>query len=396
MHIGDFLSRTVIVLVVAFTFGAVAAGIVTNAFAHGDEDHSKDAKKKPARTPAAGVQVMQDGAAIATAPQRLPDGSLFIPKPVQRQLGVRTQPVRISELAATIELNGKVIADPQTGGRVQAPFAGSVMPGPKGMPVAGRKVAMGEVLAYLRPVGGAIERGNQKAQLAELEAQLAIAGGRVKRFEQLEGAVPQKEIEAARIDHAALQKRREFVAASIDAAEPLRAPAAGVISASHHLLAGQIVDAKELLFEIVDPARLAVEALAYDAGIADTLIAASALANKTALELKFIGGGRQLREQALPLLFRIVAADAAVAVGQPVNVIVRTKSAIKGAAVPRTALSKSGNGETVVWVHTEAERFVARRVRHQALDANNVAVAEGLEVGDRVVIQGTDLLSQVR
>ena len=169
-----------------------------------------------------------------------------------------------------------------------------------------------------------------------------------------------------------------------------------MISASHHLLAGQIVDVKEILFEIVDPAHLAVEALAYDAGIAEALISASALANKTALELKFIGGGRQLREQALPLLFRIVAADAAVAVGQPVNVIVRTKSAIKGAAVPRTALSKSGNGETVVWVHTEAERFVARRVRHQALDANNVAVAEGLEEGDRVVIQGTDLLSQVR
>ena len=50
----------------------------------------------------------------------------------------------------------------------------------------------------------------------------------------------------------------------------------------------------------------------------------------------------------------------------------------------------------MVWVHTEAERFVARRVRPQSLDANNVAIAEGLEEGDRVVIQGTDLLSQVR
>ena len=390
-HLLHLTLRASCVLVVA-----IATGVAGNAFAHGDEDHSKDAKKAPSRAPVAGAQYVQDGAGIAAAPQRLPDGSLFIPKPVQRQLGVRTEPVRIADLAATIELNGKVIPDPQTGGRVQATFAGSVIPGPKGMPVAGRKVARGEVMAYLRPVGSAIERGNQKAQLAELEAQLAIAGGRVKRFEQLEGAVPQKEIDAARIDHAALQKRHEFVAASIDAAEPLRAPAAGVISASHHLLAGQIVDAKEILFEIVDPARLAVEALAYDAGIGDSLISASALADKTVLELKFIGGGRQLREQALPLLFRIVTADSVVAVGQPVNVIVRTKSSIKGAAVPRSALSKTGGGETVVWVHTEAERFVARRVRPQSLDANNVAIAEGLEEGDRVVIQGTDLLSQVR
>ena len=127
---------------------------------------------------------------VTAALQRLADGSLFVPKPVQRQLGLRTQPVRIAELAATVELNGQIIPDPETSGRVQAMFAGSVIPGPKGMPTAGRKVAKGEVLVYLRPISGAIERGNQKASLAELEAQLAIAKGKMKRFEQLEGAVP--------------------------------------------------------------------------------------------------------------------------------------------------------------------------------------------------------------
>ena len=363
------------------------------ASAHGDEDHSKDAKQASAAAPGGAA------AAAANAPaalQRLADGSLFVPKSVQRQLGLRTQPSRIGDLAATIELNGKVIPDPNTGGRVQANFAGSVMPGPKGMPMPGRKVAKGELLAWLRPVASAIERGNQRAQLAELEAQLAIADGRVKRFEQLEGAVPQKEIEAARIERGALQQRRAFVAASIDSAEPLRAPGAGVISASHHLVAGQVVDAREVLFEIVDPERLAVEALSYDAGIGATLISASALAEQTALELRFVGAGRQLREQALPLLFRIVSANSMVAVGQPVKVIVRTAHELKGAAIPRAALTKVGAGETAVWVHTEAERFVARRVRHQALDAANVAVIDGLHDGDRVVTEGASLLSQVR
>ncbi|MGB7988623.1 MAG: HlyD family secretion protein, partial [Candidatus Methylophosphatis roskildensis] len=183
---------------------------------------------------------------------------------------------------------------------------------------------------------------------------------------------------------------------SIDSAEPLRAPAAGVISASHHLLAGQIVDARETLFEIVDPARLAVEALAYDAGIGATLTSASGLAGEAALELIFVGGGRQLREQALPLLFRIAAHDAAVAVGQPVKVIVRTKRGIKGETVPRQALTKVGAGETAVWVHVAPERFVARRVRTQSLDASNVAVVDGLHDGDRVVTEGASLLSQVR
>ncbi len=375
-----------------------ALGVVSGvALAHGDEDHSRDARKAPAVAPASGM------AGATASPQRLADGSLFVPKPVQRQLGLRTVQVRTAELAATVELNGRVIPDPETSGRVQAMFAGSVIPGPKGMPTAGRKVAKGEVLAYLRPISGAIERGNQKASLAELEAQVTIAAGKLRRFEQLEGAVPQKEIDAARIEYSALQQRRAYVRASIDSAEPLVAPVAGIVSASHHLLAGQLVDAKELLFEIVDPTRLAVEALAYDVGIAKSLVSASALAEQTALELKFVGGGQQLREQALPLLFRIANRSAAVAVGQPVKVIARTEQGVKGAAVPRTALTKvpggtqgAGAGETAVWVHTDAERFVARRIRQQSLDAANVAILDGLHDGDRVVTVGAGLLSQVR
>jgi hypothetical protein len=263
------------------------------------------------------------------------------------------------------------------------------------MPVLGRKVVKGEVLVYLRPVGSAIERGNQQAQQAELEAQLNIVSRKLVRFEQLEGVVPQKEIDAARIERDALKKRRDFVNASINANEPLLAPASGVISASN-VVAGQVVDAKEILFEIVDVSRLAVEALAYDTRIPEILSSASALAEQTALDLKFIGSGGQLREQALPLLFRITSPKTLVAVGQPLKVILRTRQDIKGAAVPRTALTKINSGETVLWVHTEAERFVARRVRQQALDASNIAVLDGLHEGDRVVTSGASLLSEVR
>jgi hypothetical protein len=127
--------------------------------------------------------------------------------------------------------------------------------------------------------------------------------------------VPQKEIEAARIERDALAKASRPCQRQHRFRRALLAPAAGVVSASHHLVAGQIVDAREVLFEIVDPARLAVEALAYDPGIGATLISATALAGQSPLELKFVGAGRQLREQALPLLFRIVGTNSMVAVG---------------------------------------------------------------------------------
>lgn len=369
------------------------ACLASTALAHGDEDHSQEAAKAaPASAAKAGATA---SVRHSTSPQRLPDGSLFVPKPLQRQIGVRSQQVVIGPLSATIELNGQVIADPETGGRVQATFAGSIEAGPKGMPFAGRKVTRGEIVAYLRPVSSAIERGNQKEQQAELAGQLAIADARVRRLDELEGAVAHKEIEAARIERSALRKRLAATSASIDRAEPLRAPVTGVISASR-LVAGQVVDAREVLFEIIDPSRLAVEALAYQAGVGATLISASALSEQGALQLAFVGGGRQMREQALPLLFRIVTPNSLVAVGQPLKVIVRTAHEIKGAAVPRSALTRIGAGESAVWVHTDAERFVARRVQPQSLDANSVAIVDGLHDGDRVVVEGAGLLSQVR
>jgi hypothetical protein len=354
------------------------------AHAHGDEDHSHDA---PSAAPAS--------VPPGNAPQRLSDGSLFVPKSAQRQLGIRTLPARFGEQAAVIELSGKVVAHPNASGRIQATQAGSVLPGPDGMPLPGSKVAKGEVLAWLRPIGGAIERGNQQAQLADLDARLAIAESRVLRFAQLEGAISRKEREAARIEHAALQKQRAFVSASINSAEPLTAPVAGVISASH-MVAGQVVDAKELLFEIIDPTRLAVEALTYDAGLAPRIAGASAQVNGTALELKFLGGGRQLREQALPLLFQITTPNPVVAVGQPLNVLARSTHTIQGVALPRQALSHTAGNEAAVWLHIGAERFVARKVRVQPLNARDVTVSNGLHEGERVVVEGASLLSQVR
>lgn len=358
------------------------------AWAHGDEDHSQD-KKTPAAQ-SAGAMPME-----VTSAQRLPDGSLFVPKAVQRQLGIRTVLAETRELAASVELNGRVIADPNAGGRVQASQAGRIEAGPKGLPTLGQKVLRGQVLLRLRPVVGSLERGNQRATLAELESQLAIAERKVARYAELEGSVPQKEIEAARFELTALKQRRAAVGGSLGDAEALVAPVSGVISAAS-VVNGQVVEAREVLFEIVDPARLAVEALAYDPALVEGISSASVPLPGGALDLQFVGGGRQLREQALPLLFRVKAQNAPVAVGQPVKVIAKTSRTSKGVAVPQAALARNSAGDTVVWVHLGAERFGPRKVSSQPLDAGTVAVTAGIASGERVVSVGANLLAQVR
>lgn len=337
-------------------------------------------------------------ASNANAPKRLPDGDVFLPKQSQRQLGVRTVVATQASLPKTLELSGRVVMDPNAGGRVQASIAGRVEAGPKGFPALGQTVHKGEVLAVVRASASPIDRANQVAQGAELRAQLDLAKRRAARFAQLEGSIAQKDRDAAQSDVFSLEQRLAAVQASVSATESLVAPVAGVVSASN-AVAGQVIEARELLFEIIDPARLTVEASAFDASLIGNIAAASvgAPGSDGSIPLQFAGAGRSLREGAIPLQFRATGkSPLPLAVNQPVKVIVQTKEQVQGFAVPASALAKNPSNQDIVWVHTGAEVFAPRTVRSVALDGARVSVLDGLKAGDRVVMQGAALINQVR
>ncbi len=333
----------------------------------------------------------------SNAPKRQLDGSVFLPKPSQRQLQIRTEMVEEKSLPVSMELTGRVIADANAGGKVQPTQAGRIEAGPRGLPTLGQAVRKGEVLAVVRASSSAIERANQQSQTSELRSNLELAKKRVARLEQLEGTVPQKDIEAARLDVSSLQQRVAAVGGSVLATEALVAPVSGVIAAAN-VVAGQVVDARELLFEIVDPSRLDVEASAFDAAVISNIASASVATVQGSVALQFAGAGRTLREGAIPLLFRTLPGKNALplSVNQPVKVIVQTKEMVKGYAVPAAAVIKNASNQDMVWVHMGAEIFVPRTVRVTPLSGSTVSVVDGLKAGDRVVTQGAPLVNQVR
>ena len=385
-----------------------------HAFAHGDEDHSKKPAASSSAKANAKLSTSHSKSQVdASKAQRLSDGSLFVPKTVQRQLSITTVLSEISELPSSIELNGKVLADPNAGGHVQATQAGRIEAASSGIPNLGQRVVKGQVLAYLRPVMSSLDRGNGQSLLADIDSQLAIAEAKVRRYALAEAAFPRATIEAAQFELDALKKRKQAIAASLVKTETLIAPVSGVISVAN-AVTGQVVDAKETLFEIIDPTRLMVEALAYDPILTNDIADANAswqyqqspqnsqanASNTTnAISLSFIGGGQQMREQAIPLLFRVQnkqAKQATLAVGQSLKVIIQTKKKIEGVAVPQAAVVKLPAGEFGVWVHTEAERFVLRKVKAHALDAQRLSITDGVKDNERIVITGASLLAQVR
>ena len=233
---------------------------------------------------------------------RLPDGSVNVPMLAQRRLGIRTVVAVESAAAATVELPARVVMDPNASGRVQTAVGGRVLPGPKGLPVAGETVRRGDVLGYVVHHADPLVLANQQALLAELRSNRQLAEQRVQRLEALEGTVPRKDIEAARAELISLANREQAIGASLGAKESLVAPISGVV-AKADVVVGQVVESREVLFEVVDPTRSLVEATAADPRLGSQLSAAT-LAGLHGWSLKFVGAGRSLRDGAVPLTFR--------------------------------------------------------------------------------------------
>lgn len=349
--------------------------------AHGGEDHSQEAAAVPEPT--------------GDVPRRLPDGRVFIPKATQHLLQVRTQLAKEETSVRRVTLNGRVIADPGASGVVQAAQTGRIVAGPKGLPVLGQAVKAGQVLAWLEPVTSSLERGNQQAALAAIDSELQIAEQRRTRLESLVGSVPRKDIDAARIEAESLRKRRAAVAASFDQKEPLTSPVAGVISASD-IVVGQVVSAGDLLFTIVQPDRLWVEALSYDPTLVLGDAPAVAQVGSQSVTLKRMGSGAVLRDQSIPLHFRMEPPVPPMPIGQPVTVLVSTQTPARGVPVPVDALARNAQGEWVVWLHEKAELFRPVVVQTEPLDGTRVMVTQGVEAGARIVSSGAASLGQIR
>ena len=260
----------------------------------------------------------------------------------------------------------------------------------------GQRVERGQVLAHVVPAYSLSERGTLLQGIAELDQLIAIAEARANRLAGLRGSVSDREIQEAQAELAGLRRRRAAAAPSLSGREPLVAPVSGVVSVVRGAI-GQIVDSTQPVFEIVDPTRLWVEALAFDRTAQGTVAGADLLLpdGRTA-PLELVGRGLAVRQGAVPLNFRMADPPAGTTVGAPATVLLRLPRPQEGVVLPADAVVRSAEGPPVVYSHAGAERFVPLQVRSEPLDGARVLVTAGLEPGVRVVVRAAGMLAQVR
>ena len=383
--------RSLPAVAVMAVFVTLALGTV--AFAHGDEDHGTPSKGDPVQ----GAALLDPAQPSSDLAQRLPDGSVFVPKPTQRLLVLRTTMTEQATFHRTVELPGRVIPDPNASGVVQSSVGGRLSPPSSGLfPRLGTTVKKGDVLAYVTPPVQAVDVSDMRQRQGELDQQIDVVERRVDRYRKLAttGAVAQTQLDDALSELKGLQDRRTALDKVRQQPEALVAPVDGVI-AQASAVAGQMAAAGAMVFQIVDPNRLWVEALSFDA-LTTAQNATARFADGRTLSLVYQGTGLADRNQAIPVQFAVKGNTSGLRVGQFLTVLAGTDAEQSGLALPRAAVVRSGNGQAIVYEHVAAERFEARQVRVEPLDGTNVLVAEGVGAGKRVVTEGAELLDQVR
>lgn len=356
--------------------------LALSAFAHEGEEHG---------TP----QTVQSTTTKDVA-QMLPDGSVFVPKSTQRILAIRTIVSEPSVYRRSVELPGRIIPDPNASGFVQTVVGGRLSPPEGGFPRLGTRVKKGDVLAYVTAPLQAIDVSDMRQRQGELDQQTSIVERRLARYETLAptGAVTRTQLEDTRLELQGLRDRRAALEkATKREAEPLVAPVDGII-ADGTPVAGQVAQTNAVVFNIIDPARLWIEALSYET--LPSLQAATARAGNKELRLTFRGAGFADRNQSIPIHFAVEGDASGVRVGQFVTVFAETPQEQHGLAVPRTSVVRTTSGQDAVYEHVAAERFEQRLVRTEPLDGQRVLISQGLSPGKRVVVQGAELIDHIR
>jgi hypothetical protein len=240
----------VVFLAAAILFGA--SGFSHEALAHEGEDHgpSSEAQRFASRDLA----------------QLLPDGSVFVPKATQRILAIRTALTEHGHFRRAIELPGRIIPDPNASGYVQASVGGRLSPPPGGFPKLGTRVSQGDVLAFVTPPIQAVDVSDMRQRQGELDQQISIVERRVARYEPLvqSGSITRVQLDEARLELQGLKDRRAALDKARREPEALIAPVSGIV-AEGVVAAGQIAQPNTVVFQIVDPERLWIEALSFNA-----------------------------------------------------------------------------------------------------------------------------------
>jgi len=323
------------------------------------------------------------------------------PTAVQRAAFVHTEIVRPQDGQASLTLTGEV----QARFRAELSFrvSGRVL---ARLVDVGAHVNAGDLLAQLDPAEQQADFDAATAGVAAAESQLRVAQATFDRQNQLLSsgfttrvAYDQAQ-EQLRTAQSALESAKAELGRSREALgdTELHARAAGAITA-RSLEVGQVVQAAQSVFTLAqDGERDAVFDVSESMFLGDVESGRVSLALVSGADVTAVGYAREIspavdpKSSTVRVKVAIQNPPPAMTLGSAIAGTVGTKPATE-ITVPWTALMATGSKPAVWIVDPKTKTATLKQVTISAYEAGAVLIKEGVEAGDRVVIDGGKLLS---
>ncbi len=364
------------------------------------------------------VYASEEEAKKAQPPDR-GGATISFPKEQQWKVPFSTAFATQRELVPTLELPGEVTTPPSGRADVGAPVQGRVVPTSAGLPRPGQAVKKGQVLASIAPTPSSPEEAARaNLAVAEATARLEAARSQLARAERLiaDQAISQRELEDAQrevaVAEAAVRSSRGTSAMFSGAASGAGAGSYRITSPIHGVLtdveatAGKSVSAGELLFRVVDLSELWIRARVPEQDALglqpddDAAFQLSAGSDWLPIRLRGEGANAALVQfgrvvdpttRTVDLVYALREPGESLRVGARVRVRAPSGKPWKGVVVPDTAVIDK-DGRQIVMVQVEGEAFEERTVTLGPKSGPDVAIARGVENGERVVVRGANVI----
>ncbi len=346
-----------------------------------------------------------------------PSGISFL-KEQQWKILAGTEPVGKHRVVERVRAAARVRAKPGSSATIVAPVSGQLAaPTGQALPQPGQRVAVGQLLALLKPnfSEAAAKVAEADGEFTTAKAALNQAEAAYERTRKLaaEQAKSPRELQEAELAYQSAKARYAAAAGllatfkqaggvtSVDAPllMELRAPIAGVLN-SMAAGPGEVVSANQAVFTVLNPESVWIEASIPEASVARLRQGKDALIEQPGQPGKFLsitgeGGGQlislglevDLATRTVPLIYEMKNSDPALRVGQSVNLHVETARAEETLAIPAAAIVEE-DGRPIAFVQLAGETFQKRDLTTGIRDGNWVQVLSGLSEGERVVTKG--------
>lgn len=314
-----------------------------------------------------------------------------------------SRPAEKKDLATYFSTMGELVPVSNAEATVSAPLSG-IISGSKPLPFVGKKVAKGEVVAYIEPPirqeGGI---GQLTAGYAEAKNRVTLAQKEFDRSKRLYDAkiAPQKRVEEAELSLASAKAALEPLEKALDSIKgdagngriAVRATVSGTV-VEINSANGKGVEAGQPILRIINTGTLWLKANLPAADTGKAALAKGATFTVTGLEGEFrpsrlvtVGDMLDPQTRTLPVIFEVPNAGSRLKVGMFANVFIRTGDAKNALAVPKEALVED-EGRWFLFVQTAGEAFERREVKLGAQDKGYAQVVEGLKPHERIVSKG--------